>query len=140
PGARQLHVLDAAGQYEIGELDAVGAFFEEDVAGLDVAVDEPAGVCGGEAGRGLLTEPCHLQRRQLADPLQALLQRLADHQLHHEVRQVRGGFFIDLVYGDEVIVGDGGGGAGFAAEAAAGDLVVGQFGVEDLDGNVALQV
>jgi len=59
--------------------------------------------------------------------------------LHHEIRQPRDHVLIDLVNGDEVVVGDGGGSAGLAAEALAGHFVVRQLRIEHLDGDIALQ-
>jgi len=44
------NVVDRTSQPEIGELHARQVVFEHDVRGLDVAVNEPLGVCGGEAG------------------------------------------------------------------------------------------
>ena len=61
PRARQFHVFGRPGQAEVGELDAVDRVFEEDVARLDVAVDEPAGVCRGQPGGGLHAEPRDLR-------------------------------------------------------------------------------
>ena len=127
PGARQLHVLRGAGEAEVGELDAIDRRFEQDVAGLDVAVDEPAGVGRGQPGGGLHPEPRDLHRRELADPLQPLFERLAVDELHDEVRQPGRLVLVDLVDGDEVVVRDGGGGAGLAAEPLPGDLVVRQL-------------
>jgi len=81
---------------------------------------------GGKSGGGLLPDLRHLVRFQFAHAPQPLLQRFAHHQLHHEVRQLGHRVFIDLVDGDEVVVGDGGSGTRFAAEPLAGHLIISQ--------------
>jgi hypothetical protein len=139
PGARELHVLRGAREAEVGELHAVGRRFEEDVRGLDVAVDQPARVRRGQPGRGLHPETRDLQRRELADPLEALLERLAVDELHDEVRQARTLVLVHLVDRNEVVVRDRGGGAGLAAEPLPRDLVVGELRVDHLHGHVAGQ-
>ena len=84
----------------------------------------PPAWAAARPGGGLHPEPRHLQRRELADALQPLFERLAVDELHDEVRQARRLVLIDLVDGDEVVVRDRGGGAGLAAEPLPRDLVV----------------
>ena len=75
--------------------------------------------------------------RQLPDPLEPLFQRFALDELHDEVRQAGRLVLIHLVNGDEVIVGDGGGRAGLAAEPLPRDLVIRQLRVDHLDRHIA---
>ena len=140
PGAREPHIFEAAGQAEVGQFHAVADFFDQDVARLDVAVDEPAGVGGREPGGGLLPELRHIHGRELAHALQPLFQRFAHHQLHHEIRQARRVIFIHLINGDEVIVRDRCGSAGLAAEPLPRHVVIRQLRVEHLHRYVSLQV
>ena len=46
---------------------------------------------------------------------------------------------VHLVHGDDVFVADLRRGPGFAAKAGDGQLVLAQFGIQHLDGHVALQ-
>ncbi len=49
-GLRQAGVGGGPGQAEVGDLDPLDAVFQQDVGRLDVAVDQPLGVGGGQAG------------------------------------------------------------------------------------------
>ena len=139
PGLRQFQILGRAGQAEVGQFDAIRAGFQQDVARLHVAVDEPGGVGGGQPGGGLRADPHGLRHGQLLHPPQPLFQGLAGHQLHDQERQPGLRVLIDLVNGDDVLAGHGGGGAGLPAEPLAGGVVAGQLRVEDLQRHVPLQ-
>ena len=139
-GAGEPDIFEAAGEAEVRELHAVADVFNEDVARLDVAVNEPAGVGGREPGRGLLPDLRYVFRGKFTHALQPLFQRFADHELHHEVRQLRNRVFNHLMHGDEVVVRHGGGGPRLAAEPLVGHLVVRELRVEHLDRDIPFQV
>ena len=86
PGPGDRHGVRGLRDPEVGELHlAVDA--DEDVAGLDVAVDVAAFVRGLQRPRGLLHDPQRLLGIQRA-PGDQRRQRLAAHQLHHQVGRV----------------------------------------------------
>ena len=64
-GARQLHVVGDAGQAEVGQLDAIVRRLQQDVARLDVAVDQPLRVGRGQPVRRLHADAHDLAERQL---------------------------------------------------------------------------
>jgi hypothetical protein len=67
PRQRHLRLGDRPGDPEVGDLDpAVGA--DQDVARLDITVDEPAGMRGGEGVRDAGPDPCGLPRRKRTAP------------------------------------------------------------------------
>ncbi len=72
------------GHAEIGELPHTALAFE-DVGRFDVAVDDAAGVCGGERVRDLNAQRSHRGCVHLAVALHARAQRAAGGHLHHEV-------------------------------------------------------
>lgn len=74
-------------------------------------------VGSGQAGGDLPANAKNLQRGQGTILIDLLLQRLAADVLHD---QVGSRLFIDGVDGDDVLVPDGGGGAGFTEEALPG--------------------
>jgi hypothetical protein len=83
------------GDAEVEELhplagDHLGIRDQEDVVGLEVAVDDAGAMGGAQRGRDL---PRHHQRRvqgQASDPGQPGRQRLALEQLHHDVGRAVG--------------------------------------------------
>src|SRR2546422_662520 len=70
----------------VEDLHAPLGRFEPDVAGLDVAVDQPQPVRRGEAQRGFAADSQHLRQRQLALLLQELVERRAEQVLHRDER------------------------------------------------------
>ena len=72
PLHRDAGIVDRAGQAEVGDLRHIRKPRQEDVARLDVAVDQPQCVRGGQARRHLKPDLRDLRRRQgalLLDPL-----------------------------------------------------------------------
>ena len=53
PAQGQAGVVHGACQAEVGDLHPLDAILQQDVRGLDVAVDKPLGVCGRQARGGL---------------------------------------------------------------------------------------
>jgi hypothetical protein len=140
PGPRQLGAgLDrprelrrqGPGEAEVEELHPVGR--QEDVRGLEVAVDDPGRVQGLEGAEDAAGERGRLRRRK-GPAAQPVGQGLSLQQLHgdEELAVV----LADLVDLADVRVIDGGGGAGLAPEALARRLV----GLRDgLDRDLAAQ-
>ncbi len=138
-GLRQMHVLlRQAGQAEVDDLDPAAAGFEPDVGGLDVAVDQSARVRRRQARRDLPADTQDLGQRRHFRVLEPALQRLALEQGHGEVGNAV--VLADLIDGDNVIVLDGGGGAGLAEETLAAGRIAGHRAAHDLERDGALQL
>ena len=73
-----------ARQAEVGQVGVLAA--EQDVGGLDVAVDQPGRVRGVERARDLVDDQRRPQRVQPALGAQQLVQVGARHPAHHEVQ------------------------------------------------------
>ena len=146
PGARaELHRdvgvgrgigLDRAGQAEVQDLHpaVVG---QEDVLGLEVAVDDALVVGGGQAAGDLAAVLGGLARGQRALE-QAVAQGLALEQLGHQ--EGRALLAAEIVDRQDVGVREGGDGLGLALEPGQARGVVGQVAGQDLDRHVALEV
>ena len=128
--------VEALGDAEVGEQHpAVGG--DEDVAGLDVAVDE-AGVVGGVEGRR--DARADVDRQLGAEPglhVEQLAQALAVDELHDDGLAAL--VLEHVVDGDDVRVGQAGDGDGLAAEALGDDGVGGQARLEPLEGDLAVE-
>jgi hypothetical protein len=129
--------LQTLGDAEVGEQHAsVGR--DEDVAGLDVAVDEPGtvGLVEGAGDRG-----ADVDRELGAEALlgvEQLAEALAVDELHHDGLAT----FVDadVVHPDDVGVAEPGDGDRFAAEALGDDRVGGEVGLEPLHRDLAIEV
>jgi len=94
-------VLPVAGETKVGDLDHAVARADEDVVGLDIAVDDPFVVRGGERPGGA---QCDLERRELRErpavlrqlPLEQLVGGAAVHVLHDDVIQAGSRLDIDI--------------------------------------------
>src|SRR5690606_2575104 len=133
--------VDGLGDAEVGDLHLAGGG-DEDVARLDVTVHHTGGVRGLERAAGLLEHVEALVDRQLAQPGQHRVQRLALHQFHHQI----GGLARARVVGLAVVVDARdagvvqlGRGLGLGAEPLPEGRVGGEFGLEDLDRHPAVQ-
>ena len=97
---RRCHFAERPGQTEVGEVDVL-VLIEEQVRGLDVAVDEPARVCRVERSGSLLSDPNRTSRFQRA-LAEHLLQVGAVDEAHRDVQLA-----VDLagvVNGDDIRV------------------------------------
>ena len=106
-------------------LTALDAVFEQDVARLDVAMDQARLVSRGEAGSGLAADAEDVFQLEGAFAVDFVLERLALDELHHQVGRLMR--IVDGVDRDDVLVMDGRGGCGFAEEPLDGDGIGGQL-------------
>ena len=135
--ARQVvAAVETLGDAEVGEQDAtVGR--HEDVAGLDVAVDE-AGAVGGVEGGG--DARADVDRQLRAEPglhVEQLAQALAVDELHDD--GLAAAFGEHVVDGDDVGMGEPGDGDGLAAEALGDDGIGRQARLQPLEGDAAVE-
>ena len=126
---------DVLGEPEVAEARAA-VVGDEDVLGLDVAVDEAVFVRVREGAGKLLEDEHALGFRQAAAAIEDRCQRLRLDEFHHEVVVAVDRADVDAA--DEILVAEGGDGAGLAHEAADVFGVAGDFGGEDLDRHVAV--
>ena len=128
--------VDGAGEAEVGDLDAA-VVGEQDVLGLDVAMEDAGGVRGGERTEYRLDHGQCLRgrhRRFLAD--QVAHGEAGDVLHHQEERPV----VVTVVEdGDHVVMGEPGGGTRLALEPSYELVVVGEALVHDLDRHRAVQ-
>ena len=108
------------------------AVVQQQVAGLDVAVHDAGGVRGVERLGGLAQPAQRGVVGEVAAGLEALAERAAAHQLHDHEHAA--GVLADVVDRHDVRVRrEPRGGAGFALEALAGALVLGEVRGKHLD-------
>ncbi len=141
--ARQVAALAEAGQSEIAEsgAEAGRAGFvglQEDVARLDIAVDQAGRVGGRQGLRDRGQQRDRLAGAQSLPRSNVAAQRRPGHILHHEVGQV-GAVAHDRVDADGVGVAKTGGRSRLAQETLSRHLVC-QFRPQYLDRDVALEL
>ena len=113
PRQRHLGLGDRPGDPEVDDLHpTVGP--DQDVARLDVAVDEAAGVGSGQGSGDAGPDPCDLARGQRAPPSQDRRQVLPVDKLHDDVRAAR--ILAEVVDGHHVGVAQPGHRLGFLPE------------------------
>jgi hypothetical protein len=130
-------VVRRAGEAEVGDLDALDAVLQQDVARLDVAVDQPLGVRRRQAVGRLHPDAQDFLQLQRPVAVELLLEREAVDVLHHEVRQPLR--LRDGVDGNHVLVDDGGRRLGLASEPLAGGAAGRQLRGQHLDRDDAVQ-
>ena len=135
-GQLRLRALDALGQAEVGEEG--GAALDQDVGGLDVAVDEPHAVRGVERRGDLAADVDRPVRAQAALAAQHGGEVGALDVLHREVEQPV--LLAGVVDRDDVRVLQRGGDPRLAVEALAEPGGLGELRGDDLDGRAAAQV
>ena len=129
---RRAHPL---GQPEVEDLDRV-VRADQDVLGLDVAVDEAHGVRGGQRARAL-PHPAQLLGQGRVALRHDGAQRPAVHQLHRDEGHPVD--LADVVDRDGVGVAQRGRGAGLAEQARRALRVLGVVDVQELERHVAPQ-
>src|SRR5690606_17504637 len=125
------------GDAEVADLDMAGVE-EEQVAGFEIAVDDPVGGCGSQGVGGLQGYRHHkVQRHALRMVGEDGAQVTAAQQLHDEEQLA---FVVaEVVDSGDIGVLDVGGDTGLALEASNEDTVV-VPAKDELDGNLAFQV
>ena len=137
PRQRHLCLGDRPGDAEVGDLDpAVGP--DQDVARLDVAVDEPAGMSGGEGLRDAGPDPGDLPRVERTAPAQDRREVLPVDQLHDDVRAAR--VLAEVVDGDDVGVAERGRRLGLRAETRREIGIAQVLRTEQLERDVATEL
>lgn len=125
-------VLDGACESEVGEFDDAFAG-DEDVGGLDVAMDDPVAVGVQERGGDLFDDFEGASDGDASADIEESLDVGAVDVLHGDV--VVALVFSGVEDGDDVFVSELGGIGGFGAEAAEEGLIFSFFGSEDLEGD-----
>ena len=116
---------------EIGD-DRVAVLVEEDVVGLDVAVDHPFPVREGERGGDVHAEPDEQRLGEGAEHLEAAIE--AGWEVVHD-EEDRGPLAAHGEDTDDVRVAELGGDRGLVPEARLEGLFARELGLEDLDGH-----
>lgn len=148
PGLREVRlVAGRAGQSEVEDLGAElpglasGArlgFFQPQVRWLDVAMNQPVVVGGGQALRHLAANAKNVCDRRDLFALEKIVERFARQKLH---RQKWGAAVLaDLVDRDDMIVLERGGSAGLAQKSFPGRRAGRQGGEHGLQSDEPLQV
>jgi hypothetical protein len=120
----------AAGDLAVGD--------QEDVLGLEVAVDDAAAVRGVQRRGDLAQQPQRLLGRQPTVPLEPRVEGLALEELHHDVRATVG-VVAEVEDLHDAGIGDRGGRARFVEEALHDVLVRGQVGLQHLHRRAATE-
>ena len=132
----QALLVERAGDAEVGDLGGA-LLVDQDVLGLDVAVDDVAGVGGAEGAGDLDRVGDRLVDGQAAHAADAVLQRLALDVLEDDVRPAV--LLAGVDDADDVRVGELGDRARLAAEALELVRVRGDLAVHELDRDAALE-
>ena len=122
---------------EVGHDCAFERTLEHHVGRFDVAVHDALGMCCSESISDLDAEAHTFARGEGPVRFDALLQRLAIHETHHEIGQTLE--FADGVDGHHVFVMDRGDRARFAQESCTCWAVARETGRQDLDGDDAAE-
>ncbi len=124
------------GHTEVGQ-SCLAVAADQDVLGLDVAMDDPGGVDRLQSLEHLPDDRANAHRIERRLAVDEVLQVLAVDVLHDDVE----GFTLltEIVDIDHVAVGNGCGGAGFLAESPDIRLVFGEITTEELDRDDAIE-
>ena len=127
---------DGAGQPEVGDLDHA-VLAQDDVLGLDVAVDQAGAVRRAERLQDRVEDVERRARGQRALGLHHLAQGVPGDELHREEHPAL--VLALVVDGDDVGVAEPGGRPGLAAEPADEGLVGGEARAHDLQRHLAVE-
>ena len=130
-------VGESARDAEIGHHRAARLLVDDDVVGLDVAVNYVAMVCVCERIRHFAENSTHFDRRHRPRLLEAHAEVVALDVRHHEVDEIV--FLFDGVDRDDVRVIQLRGRLGFAEESLADVGTKAQFGWQHLHRDLALE-
>jgi hypothetical protein len=136
---RQLGRVEAR-DAEVGDLHAA-VVEQDDVARLDVAVDDAALVRVLQRGEQLGHQPAGLGEREALARIEQALQVAAAHQLHDDERRIGAGVLAVLVDGDDAGMAEPADGLGLAPEAHSqlgGEVRIGLIEPQHLDRHRAL--
>ena len=122
---------------EIGDHRPPALLVDEDVVGLDVAMDDPVRVREGERVGHLAQHAAHEGYRRTRLAAQALRQALAVDEAHDEEHQPVA--LVHRVDGDDVGMAELGRRLRFAQEARADLLAIGELRRQHLEGDAAAQ-
>ena len=142
-GVGQLRALSAArflGEAEVGQIDVPAGVCvgEKDIAGLDVAMDEPVGVCRVERCPELRGDISRLVRVERAIPGQDGPEIRAAHIPHREVQQVADAARLEDRHHVRMV--QRGRQTRFALETSSEVWVVRKLGRNDLEGDLASEI
>src|SRR5262249_42850521 len=135
---RQANVVGGTGQAEVRQPYALHAVLQQDVGRLDIAVDQPVLVSCRQTAGDLHADTQNLFDLQRPTLAEQRFEVTTVDELHNEVRNRR--VVVDGVDGDDVLVTDGGSGAGLAGEAPASGAGGGQWSGQHLEGNDAQEL
>ena len=124
-----------ADEAEVEDLDDVvdpASLGGEDVRGFDVAMDEPLGVRFAQGGAGLMEVMNRAVGRENAILADELVEAHAREQFHSIVKGAVVALAV-VVDGDDVPVGEGGGGADLAFKSCEDGLVTRLVGADEFD-------
>ena len=128
-----------ARQAEIGQLDPVVRGLQQDVAGLDIAMDQAPSMRRRKSVGGLHADSHDVSQRQRLLALETLFERFAGNKLHHEVSGTVVVGLFHLVHGDDVFVRERRGRSRLATETLLRKRIAGELRIEHFDRHVALQ-
>src|SRR5262249_51206709 len=125
-------------QAEIDYLHSVGACFEPNVGGLDIAVDQVGLMGRRQAKRTFAAKPQYFFQTDPAFPFAATIYRRTYAETHRQERYSL--ILADMVDGDNMIMSDGRIHFGFMQKPLAGLLLVRSAGKHGFDGHNPIQV
>ena len=112
------------------------SLFNQNVARLDVSVDQPHRLRGGQTGGHLPAEVQHFGSLQRPGSVELLLERLTVDELHHQIRQR---LFLNAVDLHDVVMPNRGGRASFSQKSLARRRRRGQLRIHHLDRHHPMQ-